>query len=133
MFAGVLSAHERSLQVIDDLPDAALRADKAHLPRPVFQVISGAAVDPDVRHPRRLVPLWRGTAAHPRLWSDHAGFAVLHLDPREGTVTLHARRRGRWVTGSTTVPLDGRDPSARNVVGQQPCRACADVPAAARP
>ena len=111
------------------------RADRAWLHAPVFQVVAGAVARPNRRagmamRPRRM----RTSQAHaPEVWSDHPGFAVVHL--REGTarLELHARRGRHWETAAITVPLrpaphPARTPSPHMAA----CRDCPPIPASER-
>jgi hypothetical protein len=134
LFVGVLSAHDRNLQVLPDLGPALMRSDKVALPHPVFQVVSGAASDPDALHAGRRVDRLRGFTASPALQSDHEGFAVIRLTPETVDVELHARPGRNWETGSIELPLVAPAyPPARHVTSQTPCRDCPAIPDNVRP
>jgi hypothetical protein len=80
--------------------------------------------------PRRL----RTSQAYaPPLWSDHAGFAVVHVRGEQAELSLHARRGRHWETASLEVPLrpsphPPRTPSPH----MGPCRDCPAIPASER-
>ncbi len=134
IFVGVLSGHDRNLQVIPDLSDALMRSESVPLPHPVFQIISGAASDPDARNPIRRIGRRRGVTASPILSSDHPGFVVLQITPRTVDVILHARRGRTWKTGAISLGLVATPlPPDRPVGSQTPCKDCPVVPAPARP
>lgn len=134
-FAGVLAAHDRSLYATPDLSDALKRADRIWLRTPVFQVVAGAVSRPNNRAAmalrRRRVR--RSQAFHPPVWSDHAGFAVVHLLPDQARITLHARRGRRWETASMPVPLRPEPhPATTPSPVMTPCRDCPPIPAIER-
>lgn len=134
-FAGVLAGHDRSLYATPDLTDAIKRADRAWLRAPVFQVVAGAVSRPNERAAMALRPLRirRSQAYVPPVWSDHAGFAVVHLQAEHAELELHAHRGRHWERASMTVPLrppphPGRTPSPH----MAPCRDCPPIPASER-
>jgi hypothetical protein len=134
-FAGVLAGHDRSLYATADLTDAIKRSDRAWLRKPVFQVTAGAVSRPNRRATMALRrPRLRTSQAHaPPVWSDHAGFAVVHLGGEAARIELHARRGRHWETASLTVPLRPlphpvRTPSPH----MAPCRDCPAIPASER-
>jgi len=134
-FAGVLAAYDRSLYATADLGNAIKRADRAWLPAPVFQVAAGAVAEPNARSSmvlrRRRVR--ESQAYQAPLWSDHAGFAVLHLGSESAQITLHARRGRHWETGSLMVPLRPLPyPPATPSPNMAPCRDCPPIPAGER-
>ncbi len=134
-FVGVLAAHDRSLYASADISDAIKRADRAWLGTPVFQVAAGATSHPNARAGmalrRRRVR--QSQAFVPDAWSDHPGFAVVHLGPENARVTLHARRGRRWETASLRVPLrpEPHPPATRSPV-MAPCRDCPAIPTGLR-
>ncbi|MCA9650284.1 MAG: hypothetical protein KC501_10270 [Myxococcales bacterium] len=134
-FAGVLSAHDRSMALVGDLFDPIKRADRAWLQRPVFQLQAGAVSRPNRRAAMALRRrrLRESEAYRARVLSDHAGFAVVRLRPDDATLELHALRHRRWQTTSLTVPLHPpphpiRTPSPH----MGPCRDCPPIPASER-
>jgi hypothetical protein len=134
LFAGVVSAHDRNQQVTPDLSDALMRSNKVATPHPVFQVVSGSVSDPDSRAPGRRIDRRRGITVIPVLSSDHAGFAVLQVTPNSVDVTLHARRKRSWESGSTSFPLQAAPfKPDRSYGSQTPCLDCAVVPTPDRP
>jgi len=133
MFRGVLSAHDRSLQVIDELADGVKRSSRVWLDYPVFQVVAGATSKPDGRPgagPRRW-KFYQGQALEPTLHSTHAGFAELWIEAKRITARLHAHRR-QWEVGEVVIPVAApafaeQTPSP----GMEPCLNC-NAPTAAR-
>ena len=134
-FAGVLAGHDRSLYATADLTDAIKRADRAWLRKPVFEAVAGAVSAPNRRAGMALRPkrLRTSQAFAPPVWSDHPGFAVVHVRGDEAELHLHARRGRHWETTSLTVPLRpmphlSRTPSPH----MAPCRDCPPIPASER-
>ncbi|MEX1369188.1 MAG: hypothetical protein AB1Z98_39030, partial [Nannocystaceae bacterium] len=131
-FAGVLSAHDRSLSATPDLFDAIKRADRAWLRSPLFQVQAGAVARPNRR---AAMALRRPRVRHSNAYrapvlSDHAGFAVVRLRPDDATLELHAHRGGRWQTSSLDVPLRPAPHPERTASPHMgPCRDCPPIPA----
>ncbi|MEM7160264.1 MAG: hypothetical protein AAF799_45925 [Myxococcota bacterium] len=131
-FAGVLSAHDRSLTATADLFEPIKRGDRAWLEAPTFQVGAGAVSAPNTRPAmslrRRRVRF--SQAYRPDIASDHAGFAVLTVRPHDADVTLHAHRHGHWETASMTVPLRPPPHAMRTPSPPMgPCRDCPQIPA----
>lgn len=124
-FAGVLSGHDHSLQVSTDLTSAVQRSSRVWLPIPVFQVVSGSAGRGDAGQGPRSWSYYQGISATPEHLSDHPGFAELTITEASFIVVLHARRRGRWWSATTTIP---RERAANTIEaatpGLEPCLGC---------
>jgi hypothetical protein len=134
-FAGVLAGHDRSLQATPDLGDAIKRSDRAWHHAPVFQVVAGAVSAPNRRAGMALRPRRMRTsqAYAPPVWSDHPGFAVVHVRGDTAELVLHARRGRHWETSSLTVPLrPAPHPSRTPSPPMAPCRDCPAIPASER-
>jgi len=134
-FAGVLAGHDRSLYATADLTDAIKRADRAWLRTPVFEVVAGAVSAPNRRAGMALRPrrLRTSQAFAPPVWSDHAGFAVVHVRGEDAELVLHARRRRHWESTSLRVSLRPvPHPSHTPSPHMAPCRDCPPIPASER-
>ncbi len=134
-FAGVLAGHDRSLYASEDLSNAIKRADRAWLGTPVFQVVAGAVSRPNRRAAMALrrQRVRTSQAYSPRLWSDHAGFAVVRVRGEEAEIILHARRGRHWEQASMTVPLRPAPHPVRTPSPHMgPCRDCPPIPASDR-
>jgi len=127
LFVGVLSGHDRNLQIAPDMSSAIERSAKVWIEAPTFQIVSGAASRPDGRSARAL--RWRqGTALQPALASTQAGFTVLRVSAERVDAILH-RRGARWHRGFVSFPLRGeRHPVEGPSPSMAPCRDCKDVP-----
>jgi hypothetical protein len=122
MFAGCLSAHDRSLQATADVSGAVKRSAKAWLAAPVFQVVSGASSRPDDRH---LGAIPRGIALRPDLESTHAGFARVVLAPGRIDLVLHARATAGWRASAISVALPRPPhPVEASAPAMAPCLRC---------
>jgi len=133
MFRGVVSAHDRSLQVTDELADGVKRSSRVWLDYPVFQVVAGATSKPDGRPgagPRRW-KFYQGQALEPTLHSTHAGFAELWVEAPSITTRLHAQRR-QWEVGEVVIPVAAPAFGEQTQSpGMEPCLNC-NAPTAAR-
>ncbi|HFE44772.1 MAG TPA: hypothetical protein ENJ18_04650 [Nannocystis exedens] len=124
-FAGVLSGHDHSLQVSSDLTPAVQRSSRVWLPAPVFQVVSGSAGRGDAGRGPRSWSYYQGISATPEQLSDHPGFAELTITESRFIIVLHARRRGRWWTATTTIPRQRDAPTIEAPTpGLEPCLGC---------
>ncbi len=125
IFAGVLSGHDHSLQVSSDLTPAVQRSSRVWLPTPVFQVVSGSAGRGDAGHGPRSWSYYQGISAAPEHLSDHPGFAELTITENNFIVVLHARRRGRWWSATTTIPRERATRAIEAATpGLEPCLGC---------
>jgi hypothetical protein len=127
LFVGVVSGHDRNLQVAPDISNAIKRSAKVWIEAPTFQIVSGAASHPDGRSARAL--RWRqGTTLRPALASTQAGFAVLRISSGRVDAILH-RQGTRWHSGVVSFPLrrEGH-PVEGPLPSMAPCRDCRDVP-----
>ncbi len=124
-FAGVLSGHDHSLQVSTDLTSAVQRSSRVWLPTPVFQVVSGSAGRGDAGQGPRSWSYYQGITAAPEHLSDHPGFAELTITDASFIVVLHARRRGRWWSATTTIPRERAASTIEAATpGLEPCLGC---------
>lgn len=125
-FAGVISAHDRNLQVTADISDGVKRSSRHWLGSPVFQVVSGASARPDSRAAGSRRWRWyRGQALIPDLLSTHAGYAELRIGDATIDALLHAYRRGRWREGHVEIPRDRPPhPAETPSPNLQPCLGC---------
>jgi len=128
VFVGAIGGHDRATYASADITDGTIRSDRVFLPHPVFQVVSGAASQPDVRHGWRRLRFNSSVALMPERYTPRAGYALVNLGDRP-TATLRAYRAGRWQ--SATVPLT-LDPAARpslvKVPSTNPCMRCPQLP-----
>jgi hypothetical protein len=134
-FVGVVAGGERSLHLSRDLTHAIQRSDRVWLHAPMWQVVSGNASNP---WPGRLTrrTIWRGGIANrPDVTTFAPGFAIVHVDGSASvTIDLVARRRGRWATARTTLPLRPTPHPSETAVGPlNPCPLCTDQQAGERP
>lgn len=127
VFQGVISAHDRSLQVANDISNAIKRSSRAWIQAPVFQVIAGATAKPDGRlfAGSRSWLFFQGQSLTPEILSTHAGFAEVLLSTSELTLRVHARSRGRWQYAQTIQPLHPPPhPAETASPGMEPCVQC---------
>lgn len=132
MFRGVISAHDRSLQVASDLADGVKRSSRVWLDAPVFQVVAGASSKPDGRAfaGRRRMRFFQGQSIEPELVSNRTGLAELWIGDKQITARLHAHGP-RWQVGEVVVDVQApafadQTPSP----GMEPCINC-NAPTAA--
>jgi hypothetical protein len=125
-FIGVVSAHERDLEVTADLTHAIQRSSKTWLEAPLFQVTSGASGFPDRHAPGpRTIPGFQGIALHPDLRSSHPGFARVRFDQERVDVVVHAKRGRGWDRGIVSFPIDRPPhPSEIPATHHTPCLRC---------
>jgi hypothetical protein len=131
LFAGVISAHDRDLQVSADISDGVKRSSRYWLDYPVFQIVAGASATPDGRPGagKRGWRWYKGQSLIPDLISAHAGFAELVVSTSALRGVLHARRRGRWRVGEVSLPRDrARHPEVSPSPGLEPCIGCNTQP-----
>ncbi len=133
VFRGVISAHDRSLQVAHDLADGVKRSSRVWLDAPVFQVVAGATSKPDGRAlaGARRLRFYQGQSIEPELNSSHAGFGELWLSGETIGVRMHALAR-RWHVGEAQLPVAAPAFSEQTPSpGMEPCINC-NAPTAAR-
>ena len=136
-FAGSVGAYDRALSASPDISAAIRRSDAHWVDKPIFQVVSGSASWPDARAAAgaRRLEYFRGNAYRPEIYTDHAGFVVLH--PRtEDTLgaDLWARRRGKWQrqqVGLALRPAPNPKETASPITA--PCLRCDPIPGPQRP
>lgn len=128
VFVGAIAGHDRATYASGDISDGTIRSDRVFLPHPVFQVVSGAASQPDVRHGWRRLRFNSSVALIPERYTPRPGYAVVRLGDQPAAA-LRAYRAGRWQT--TTVPLDLEPlprPSLVKVPSTNPCMRCPQLP-----
>ena len=94
----------------------------------MFQVVSGAASEPDVRHGWRRLRFNSSVALIPERYTPRPGYAVVALGDRPAAI-LRAYRAGRWQ--AATVPLSlapASRPSLVKVPSTNPCMRCPELP-----
>ncbi|MCA9713645.1 MAG: hypothetical protein KC468_03010 [Myxococcales bacterium] len=131
VFAGVISGHDRNLQVTADISDGVKRSSRYWLDYPVFQVVAGASSRPDGRAGAgaRGLSWYKGQALIPDLISERAGFAELRVSADDVLALLHTRAGGRWRVGAVTIPRGrARHPVATASPGMEPCVGCDSRP-----
>ncbi|MCR9160470.1 MAG: hypothetical protein ACE37F_27625 [Nannocystaceae bacterium] len=128
VFVGALAGHDRATYACDDISDGTIRSNRVFLPHRVFQVVSGAASDPDVYNSWRRLRFNSSIALLPTRYTPRAGFAVVHFG-EQPHATLHAYWGGRWQTSSVALSLapDPR-PALVRVPSTAPCLRCPVVP-----
>ncbi len=128
VFVGTIAAHDRASYASRDISDGTIRGDRVFLPHAVFQVVSGAASSPDVRHGWRRLRFNSSVALVAERYTPRPGYAVLRLG-ETSAATLHAYRFGRWQTAAVPVTLR---PVARprlvDVPTTLPCLRCPELP-----
>jgi hypothetical protein len=127
---GVIAGLEGNLQFVDDLGLAVKRSARTWLDEPVFQVVSGAAGDPDRRHRMTIRAQRRQSsiALKNDRFTQRAGFVHLHGDSQSLTVELQARVGGTWSTTSSEVQLNRPAHPPRTLAPPlAPCRDCDPV------
>ena len=128
VFVGVLAAHDRATYASSDISDGTIRGDRVFLPHAVFQVVSGSASDPDVRHSWRRLRFNSSNTLVAGRYTPRPGFAVISLS-ESPSATLHAYRHGRWQRTSVPLSLDPPTrPALVRVPTTVPCLRCPRVP-----
>jgi hypothetical protein len=131
-FVGSVGAYDHALYATADLTDAIKRSDKAWVAAPLFQLVSGSASWPDARPAAadRRLRYFRGNAYRPPIYSDHAGFAVLHVRGEALRAELWAHRRGHWEAQPIALDLTpAPHPAETPSPVMTPCLRCQEKPA----
>lgn len=130
-FAGVIGAYDRSSSAVVDLFNPIKRSDRMWLSHPMFQVQVGALAAANRRPAmaRRRRRVRQSQAFRPPTFSDHPGFAVIHLGAEQAELTLHAYRRGHWESTTIAAPLRPKaHPPRTPTPVMTPCRDCPAIP-----
>lgn len=128
VFVGTIAGHDRATYASSDISDGTIRGDRVFLPHPVFQVVSGAASAPDVRHGWRRLRFNSSVALVPERYTPRPGYAVLRLG-ETSAATLHAYRGGRWQTAVVPVTLRPAErPRLVDVPSTNACLRCPELP-----
>lgn len=128
VFVGTIAGHDRATYASRDISDGTIRGDRMFLPHPVFQVVSGAASAPDVRHGWRRLRFNSSVALVPERYTPRPGYAVLRLG-ETSAATLHAYRAGRWQTAVVPVTLRPAErPRLVDVPSTNACLRCPELP-----
>jgi len=128
VFVGTIAGHDRATYASRDISDGTIRGDRVFLPHAVFQVVSGAASAPDVRHSWRRLRFNSSVALIPERYTPRPGYAVVHLG-ETSAATLHAYRGGRWQTASVPVTLrPAHRPRLVDVPSTNACLRCPELP-----
>ena len=128
VFVGTIAGHDRATYASRDISDGTIRGDRVFLPHPVFQVVSGAASAPDVRHGWRRLRFNSSVALVPERYTPRPGYAVLRLG-ETSAATLHAYRGGRWQTAVVPVTLRPAErPRLVDVPSTNACLRCPELP-----